>query len=76
MSLEGVLDCYTTTDTIEADTFKDFATNSLGKLQPFNGTNPTSVVVLDNCSIHHVDAVIQAIHSTGAIVQFLPIAQT
>ena len=73
ISLEGVLDCYTTTGTVNADTFEDFITNSLAsKLQPFNGTNSNSVVVLDNCSIHHVDTVVQAIRSTGAIVQFLP----
>ena len=33
VSLDGVLDCYTTIDTIKADTFKDFVTDSLaGKL--------------------------------------------
>ena len=73
MSFEGVLDCYSTTDTVTADTSKEFITNSLAsKLQPFNGVNPNSVLVLDNCSIHHVDTVMQAILSTGAIVQFLP----
>ena len=36
-----------------ADTFEDFIINSLASnLQPFNGTNSNSVVVLDNCSIH------------------------
>ena len=28
---------------------------------PFNGTNPHSVVILDNCSIHHVPQVAKSI---------------
>ena len=39
---------------------------------PFNGTNPNIVVILDNCSIHHTDEVIQAIQDTEALVHFLP----
>ena len=34
------------------------------------GTNPNSVVVMDNASIHHVDGVV--ISEVGALVQFLP----
>ena len=39
---------------------------------PFNGTNPNSVVIMDNCSIHHLHDVIRLIHSVGALVLFLP----
>ena len=39
---------------------------------PFNGINPHSVVVLDNCSIHHIPEVIASIHDVGALVLFLP----
>jgi transposase len=39
---------------------------------PFNGTNPNSVVIMDNCSIHHLHDVIKLIHSVGALVLFLP----
>lgn len=39
---------------------------------PYNGTNPNSVVTLDNCSIHHVQDVVDLIHSVGAPVVFLP----
>ena len=44
----------------------------LPHLMPFNGTNVHSVVVLDNCSIHHFDEVVDMIHKTGALVHFLP----
>ncbi len=44
----------------------------LRHVMPFNGVNPCSVVILDNASIHHVDEVIHAIQSVGALVHFLP----
>ena len=39
---------------------------------PFDGTNPRSVVILDNASIHHCDGVVELIEST-ALVIFLPL---
>ena len=41
-------------------------------VMPFNGTNHHSVIVLDNASIHHVDGVIEMLHSLGTLVLFLP----
>lgn len=34
--------------------------------------NPNSVVILDNCSIHHVAQVTELIREVGAIVHYLP----
>ena len=31
-----------------------------------------SVVVLDNCAIHHVEEIVAAIESVGALVLYLP----
>ena len=39
---------------------------------PFDGRNPNSVVIMDNVSIHHVDAVVELLTSVGALVRFLP----
>ena len=39
---------------------------------PFNGKNPNSIVILDNCSIHHVAPVTELIRSVGAMVHYLP----
>ena len=73
MSTNGILDCYTTTGSVTAEKFEHFVQQSLQPvLQPFDGVNPNSVVVLDNASIHHVDGVVQAIQNTGALVHFLP----
>lgn len=67
------LDCYITTGSVDADVFEEFIDHSLSHVvQPFNGTNENSVVVLDNASIHHVDHVEQSIRNTGAMIHFLP----
>ncbi len=39
---------------------------------PFNGMNPHSVVVLDNCSIHHYTEVVATLNEIGVLVHFLP----
>ena len=73
MSMAGVLDCHITHGTVNGDTFYDFVEEVLlPHLMPFNGKNPHSVVILDNCSIHHIDEVVDMIHEVGALVHFLP----
>lgn len=73
ISKEGLLDVKTLTGTTDGDSFYDFLhTHLLPHLQPYNGENPHSIVVLDNCSIHHIHEVTQVIHSVGALVIFLP----
>ena len=72
MSKEGVQDVYITEGTVNGDVFVDFLyTQLLPILQPFDGISTNSVVVMDNVSIHHVDAVVDAICSIGALVRFL-----
>ena len=73
MSCNGILDFHTNTGTTSGDKFYDFVLDALvPHLQPFNGSNSHSVVVLDNASIHHVPHVVSTLQSTGALVQFLP----
>ncbi len=73
IALEGVVDVYITDQTIDGDTFCDFIEKRLlPQLLPFNGTNPRSVVVMDNASIHHVDRAVTLIEDVGAIPIFLP----
>ena len=53
MSSSGIVDFHTTTSSVNADKFKHFVEDALvPHLQPFNGINAHSVVVLDNASIH------------------------
>ena len=73
ISYDGLLDCYTTLGSVDADKFKHFIDQSLiPNLQPFNGVNRNSVVILDNAAIHHVEDVVPLIQTSGALVQFLP----
>ena len=73
ISSSGLLDVQTVKGTSDGDTFYDFTqTHLLPHLMPYNGINMHSVVVLENCSIHHVHEVRKAIEDVGAVVLFLP----
>ena len=62
ISISGLLDVKTVTGNTDGDTFYDFVqTHLLPILQPYNGSNPHSVVIMDNCSIHHVPEVVKSL---------------
>jgi len=44
----------------------------LPHLQPFDGTNPCSFVVMDNATIHHAAGMVQLIEQAGTLVYYLP----
>ena len=73
MSMAGLLDCRAMACTVDGDKFYDFIQVSLlPHLMPFDGYNPHSIVIMDNCSIHHVPGVVEMIQEVGALVHFLP----
>ena len=73
MSVNGMLDCKTVRGSVDGAIFYDFVQTSLiHQLMPFDGRNPHSVVILDNCSIHHMEETVRMIQEVGAIVHFLP----
>jgi len=74
MSMRGIHDICLIEGTVNGDTFADFIDKCLFPcLMPFNGINPTSVVVMDNASIHHVDKVRYLIEvKAKARLYFLP----
>ena len=70
ISTNGLLDVKIIKD---GDTFYDFLqTHVLPHLMPFNGQNPHSVVVMDNCSIHHLEGIATMIQEVGCLVHYLP----
>ena len=72
MSTEGMEDVYIVEGNVTGDVFVKFVRNCLLPiLEPFNGTNSHSVVVMDNASVHHYEEVAD-ITGVGAIVCFLP----
>ena len=75
MSHEGVNDIYMylTEENVNSNIFETFvATCLLPQLMPFNGVNNHSIVIMDNCAVHHLERITQMIHSTGALLKFLP----
>ena len=73
IATNGVLDRHIVEGNVNADVFEEFVERSLlPHVLPFNGTNQHSVIILDNCSIHHVDHVVDLMESMGVLVIFLP----
>ena len=70
---EGVLAVHKTTGTVNGDIFFDYLRGDLlPELLPFNGSNPRSIIVMDNCAIHHIDDVRELIEGLGFLLLFLP----
>ena len=62
MSTRGVEDADVYEGHVNGDVFCDFVERCLVPiLQPFDGINQRSVVVMDNASIHHVERVVSKI---------------
>lgn len=69
MSVAGILDVQMVKDTSDGDTFYDFVQSHLiPHLMPYNGVNPHSVVILDNCSIYHCSEVVTSLKDVGVLV--------
>ena len=59
ISVSGVLDVFVRSGTTNGEVFYEFIEKYLlPQLQPFNGINNHSVVVMDNCSIHHIPEIV------------------
>lgn len=57
-----------TEGTVNGDLFVNFVEHSsVPVLQPFDGRNSRSIVVMDNASVHHVNKVAELIHGAGAL---------
>lgn len=73
MPTRGVEDVYQVEGNVNGDIFINFVQRCLlNVIQPFDETNPRSVIILDNAAIHHLDAVVALISAAGALVRFLP----
>ena len=73
LSTRGVEDVYLTEGGVDGKTFCDFIRKCLlPNIMPFNGSNPRSIVVLDNASIHYADEAVQLLSNAGALLWFLP----
>ena len=73
LSTEGLVAMELINGNTNADKFFDFMRGSLiPYMNSFDGSSPKFVLILDNCSIHHVDEILEVFRSTGIVVMFLP----
>lgn len=68
----GIEDAYIVESTVNFEVFLTFIQPCLLPIiQPFDGGNPRSIVVLENASIRHVEEAVKLrISAAGAIVRF------
>ena len=68
-----LLPSLTCNSTVNGNRFFDFIRGILlPMMRPFDGQSSISVLVMDNCSIHHVIEVKQLLRQSGIVVLFLP----
>ena len=71
MCTEGMLAVELTHDFVNGEKFYDFVCGSLiPEMLPFDGSNPRSIAVMDNCSIHHVQEVTDLFDSASILLLF------
>jgi len=44
----------------------------MAQMLPFDGLNPNSILIMDNCSVHHTDEVNTLLEESGILVLYLP----
>lgn len=70
---EGLLAVEYYTGSVNGDVFYDYVAGTLiPQMNTFDGFSDKSIVIMDNCSIHHVQRVLQLFQSVGILVIFLP----
>ena len=73
ISSTGLVASELTTNTVDREIFYDFIRGTLiPQMMTFNESNPRSVAVMDNLSVHHVREVVEHFRQAGVVVLFLP----
>ena len=73
MSTDGIVALELFQGTLNGDRYLNFLRGTLiPEMQPFDGSSPQSVLVLDNCSVHHVSGATDLLREAGILVVFLP----
>ena len=58
---------------VNGETFLEFIQGKLvPEMLPYDGENLQSILVMNNCSIHHVQPVLETLRLMGILVLFLP----
>lgn len=69
----GIVDVDLTTESVNSVIFYGFVCGALTRnMHPYDGLSQNSVVVMDNCSIHHVYKIQQLLDDADITVIYLP----
>lgn len=70
ISSDGLVACECTTGTVDSEIFFNFVRGCLiPQMHPFDGSSPKSILIMDNCTIHHVPEIATLLAS---VTFFLP----
>ena len=70
---DGVIALELQEGTYNGDKFIEFITGTLiPQMSQFDGSSSRSVLVMDNCAIHHVSTALKIMKDAGVLVIFLP----
>ena len=73
MSTDGLITYDLVHESVNGERFMQFLQGKLvPEMLPYDGENPHSILVMDNCSIHHVQPVLDTLKQMGILVLFLP----
>ena len=73
ISSEGLIGVELTTGSVNAEKFLEFVQGTLiPEMEPFDGSKRKSIVILDNCCIHHARVVKDTLQDAGILVIYLP----
>lgn len=73
MSTNGLVAYDLVQGSVNGEMFLEFIQGKLvPEMLPYDGENPQSILVMDNCSIHHVQPVLETLRLMGILVLFLP----
>ena len=73
ISASGVVGYELHTGNVRGEEFHDFVRGTLiPNMNPYDGEADNSILIMDNCAIHHVDKIVEELHSAGILVIFLP----
>ena len=72
VSTDGVVAVELTTSSVNSEVFFDFVRSLIPNMLPFNGSNPASILIMDNLSVHRSLDVRELFRSMGILVLYLP----
>ena len=73
LSSSGIVAVETVQGSVTGEKFYDFLRGSLiPQMLPYNGSNPCSIIIMDNCSIHHTSVVKDLLRQAGLVALYLP----